>query len=260
LSFVAGLRAALEGDGRGGRLEAVPASRSAARETIMNDLVAALDREADLLIESLEAHPVARALFDGTITADDYAAYLDQTRHYVGVAGELLRASGERLAAAGRHPRLAQLLLQKSEEEDGHEAWAHADRQAIEIGGADAAPNIAVQAYVFSHRFEAHMGSGVAFLGTAYVLEALSARRAGFAARNLLAKSRIAGIERAVTFLQAHAEEDQGHLAHLAATLRGFTEPEDRDAILHSARSTRRFFPGFFPSLRSSQVPPAEKP
>jgi hypothetical protein len=216
----------------------------------MNDIVAALDREADLLIEGLEEHPVARTLFDGTITADHYAAYLDQTQHYVGVAGELLRGSGERLAATGRHPHLARLLLQKSEEENGHDAWARTDRRAIGFGGPGAGPNVAVQAYVFSHRFEARMGSGVAFLGTAYVLEALSARRAGLAARNLLARSRIPGIEGAVTFLRAHGEEDQGHLAHLVATLRGFTEPDDLEAVLHSAHSTRRFFPGFFPSPR----------
>ena len=214
----------------------------------MNDIVAALDREADLLIEGLEEHPVARTLFDGTITAAHYAAYLDQTQHYVAVAGELLRASGERLATARRHPRLAQLLLQKSGEEDGHDAWARADLRAIGFGGTSAGPNLAVQAYVFSHRFEAHLGSGVAFLGTAYVLEALSARRAGLAARNLLTRSRIPGIEGAVTFLRAHGEEDQGHLAHLVATLRGFTEPDDVDAVLHSALRTRRFFPGFFPS------------
>jgi hypothetical protein len=216
----------------------------------MNDLVAALDREADLLIEGLEEHPVARTLFDGTITADHYAAYLDQTQHYVGVAGELLRASGERFAATQRHPGLARLLLRKSEEEEGHDAWARADRRALGRGGAGAGPNVAVQAYVSSHRFEAQMGSGAAFLGTAYVLEALSARRATLAVRNLLAKSCIPGIEGAVTFLRAHGEEDQGHLAHLAATLRGFTEPDDLEAVLHSARSTRRFFPGFFPSPR----------
>jgi hypothetical protein len=214
----------------------------------MNDLVSALEREADLLIGDLDAHPVARTLFDGTITADHYAAYLDQTQHYVGVAGELLRASGERLAAARRHPHLAQLLLQKSEEEDGHDAWARTDRRAIGAHEAGDRPNLAVHAYVFSHRFEARMGSGVAFLGTAYVLEALSARRAGRAARNLLARSRIPGIEGAVTFLRAHGEEDQGHIALLAATLRGFTEPDDQEAVLHSARSTRRFFPAFFPS------------
>jgi hypothetical protein len=216
----------------------------------MNDLVAALDHEADLLIGSLEQHPVARTLFDGTITAEHYASYLDQTQHYVGVAGELLRASGERLAATRRHPDLARLLFQKAEEEIGHDAWAHADRRALGLDGGGAGPNAAVQAYVFSHRFEAQQGSGAAFLGTAYVLEALSARRAGVAAQNLLARGYIKGIGGAVSFLRAHGEADLAHIAHLAAILRGFTHPDDFDAILHSARSTRRFFPGFFASPR----------
>jgi pyrroloquinoline quinone (PQQ) biosynthesis protein C len=214
----------------------------------MNDLVAALDREANLLIESLEEHPVARTLFDGTISADHYAAYLNQTQHYVGVACELLRASGERLAASGQHQCLAQLLLEKSTEEDGHDAWARADLRALGREDAGTGPNLAVQAYVYGHRYEAHTGSGAAFLGTAYVLEALSARRAVRAAQSLVAERRIPGIERAVTFLRAHGDADEGHIAALAATLRGFTDPRDQDAILHSARSTRRLFPGFFPS------------
>lgn len=216
----------------------------------MRDLVFSLERETDKLIDSLEEHRVARTLFDGTITAGDYAEYLEQTEHYVGVAHELLRASGERLLATCRHPVLARLLIEKSEEETGHDAWARDDRAAIGFGAAGSGPNVAVQAYIFGHRFEAEMGSGAAFLGTAYVLEALSARRAPSTVRSLLLRSRIPGIERAVTFLRVHGEEDHGHIARLAAMLRGFTAPADVEAILRSARRTRLFFPGFFPSPR----------
>lgn len=216
----------------------------------MRDLVFTLDRETDKLIDSLEEHPRARMLFAGTIDAGHYAEYLAQTQHYVGVADELLRASGERLMATHRHPVLARLLIEKSKEEAGHDVWARDDRAAIGFGAASSGPNVAVQAYIFGHRFEAEMGSGAAFLGTAYVLEALSARRASSTVRNLLARSRIPGIEGAVTFLRAHGEEDLGHIAQLATLLRGFTDSADTDAILRSARRTRLFFPGFFSSPR----------
>jgi Iron-containing redox enzyme len=216
----------------------------------MKDLVFKLDQEADRLIGSLDAHPVARTLFEGTITAPRYADYLEQTQHYVAVARELLRASGDRLLETRRHPLLARLLIEKSEEETGHEAWARDDRAAIGFGAVDTGPNVAVQAYVFGHRFEADMGSGAAFLGTAYILEALSASRASRAAQNLLARSRIPGIEGAVTFLRAHGEEDIGHIARLATLLRGFTDAADIEAILRSARRTRLFFPGFFSPSR----------
>ena len=216
----------------------------------MRNLVVRLEREADKLIGSLEQHPVARTLFDGTIAASQYAEYLWQTQHYVGVAHQLLRGSGERLLATQRHPLLARLLIEKSEEEAGHGAWARDDRAAIGFGAVESDPNVAVQAYIFGHRFEVEMGSGAAFLGTAYVLEALSARRASSTVRNLLLRSRIPGIERAVTFLQAHGEEDRGHIDRLAALLPGFTAPEDTEAILRSARRTRLYFPGFFSSPR----------
>lgn len=216
----------------------------------MRDLVFRLDRETDKLIASLEEHPVARKLFDGTIAAGDYAAYLEQTQHYVSAAHELLRTSGERLFATRRHPALARLLIDKSEEESGHDAWARDDRMALGLGSVDSGPNVAVQAYIFGHRFDAETGSGAAFLGTAYVLEALSARRATSTVENLLMKRRIPGIERAVTFLRAHGDEDLGHINLLAALLRRFTAPEDIDAILRSARRTRQLFPGFFSSPR----------
>ena len=212
----------------------------------MRDLVFSLEREADKLIESLGEHPIARKLFAGTINASHYATYLEQTQHYVGVAHELLRASGERLLATGRHTHLARLLIEKSKEESGHDAWARDDRVAIGFGAESSGPNVAVQAYIFGHRFEAEMGSGAAFLGTAYVLEALSARRASLTVQNLLERSRIPGIQKAVTFLRAHGEEDLGHIDRLAAILRGFTDSADADAILRSARRTRLFFPGFF--------------
>lgn len=212
----------------------------------MQDLVFELDRETDALIHDLDRHPVARALFDGTIGAPEYAAYLRQTEHYVGVSAHLLRASGERLGATGRHPAPARLLVAKAGEERGHERWARADRRALLGDGGGEGPNVAVQAYVLYHRFQAEQGSGAAFLGTAYLLEALSARRAPAAARNLLARSRIPGIGRAVTFLRGHGEADQDHVRSLGAILRGFSGAEEVFAILHSARSTRVLFPGFF--------------
>lgn len=212
----------------------------------MNDLVFELDREVTTLIHTLDEHPVARTLFDGTITAGHYAHYLEQTEYYVGVSDELLRGSGERLLATRKHPFLARLLLQKSKEEAGHDVWARNDRRAIGFANAGTGPGLAVQAYIFTHRFEMKRGSGAAFLGTAYVLEALSARRAPVAVRNLLAKSRIPGIEGAVTFLRAHGEADQDHIAHLAAILRAFTGPRETEAILRSAKNTARYFPEFF--------------
>ncbi|MFO0590328.1 MAG: iron-containing redox enzyme family protein [Polyangiaceae bacterium] len=216
----------------------------------MKSLISRLEREADKLIDTLDVHPVARTLFDGTIRGDRYAEYLEQTQHYVRSARELLCASGARLLTQGQHPILARLLLEKAEEEAGHDAWARADLAALGLTGTESGPNVAVQAYVSTHRFEAEMGSGVAFLGTAYVLEALSARRATSTVRNLLEKSPIPGIEKAVSFLRAHGEADLDHIARLESILRGFTVPEDCEAMLRSARRTRQFFPGFFAAPR----------
>lgn len=212
----------------------------------MRDIVFRLNRAVDSLYRALEEHPRARALHEGSIKAVDLAAYLEQTEHYVSVAPELLRASGVRLLATGRHAALGRLLIQKAKEESGHDAWARRDREALGFGGPGSGPNDAVKAYIAVHRYEATRGSGAAFLGTAYVLEELSARCAQKTVENLLAKSSIPGIEQAVSFLKGHGEEDQAHIEQLATALRGFSDAADRSAILESAHRTRTYFPGFF--------------
>lgn len=212
----------------------------------MHDLVCELDREVCALVCTLDEHPVARTLFDGTITAAHYAHYLEQTEHYVGVSDELLRGSGERLLATRRHPVLARLLLQKAKEEANHDAWARNDRRAIGFANAGTGPGPAAEAYIATHRFEMKRGSGAAFLGTAYILEAVSAKLAPRAVKNLLGRSRIPNIRGAVTFLKGHGDADQGHIAHLAGVLGGVTDPAEMEAIVRSAQSTARFFPELF--------------
>ncbi len=104
----------------------------------------------------------------------------------------------------------------------------------------------AVEAYVAWNRFTAEAGSPTAFLGTSYVLEALSASRAGVATRNLLKHSTIPGIHRAVTFLRGHSNADEGHVAELTTLLGSLNDAEECEAILLSAHTTRALYPGLF--------------
>jgi pyrroloquinoline quinone (PQQ) biosynthesis protein C len=213
------------------------------------DLISALEYETHELIRWLDTHPRARRLFDGTVDATEYADFLVQTYHYVRWTTPLLAHAGQRMARQGTHPVLGELLQQKAREERGHERWLLADLRNLgwsAEGVEHSLPCAAVAAYVAWNRYTVESGSPTAFLGTAYVLEALAVHRAGEAAQNLVERSGIPRIRKAVTFLRGHAGADVEHLAELAATLRGLTAPEEREAILLSARTTRALYAGLF--------------
>jgi pyrroloquinoline quinone (PQQ) biosynthesis protein C len=213
-----------------------------------------LESEARALVQAVDTHPVARRLFEGSIDMEGYALWLAQTYHYVRWTTPLLARAGRRMKRIGQHPALAELLLRKSSEEQGHERWLLADLRNLgwereRVERIELRP--AVAAYVAWNRFTSETGAPTAFLGTAYVLEHLSVHRAGAAVEHLLARGAIPNIRKAVTFLRGHAGADEEHVAELAAVLRTLTDPEEQAAILLSARTTRALYTGLFPEAGS---------
>jgi pyrroloquinoline quinone (PQQ) biosynthesis protein C len=217
--------------------------------TLNADTLATLEHESRELIRWLDTHARARQLFDGTLDAAAYAHFLMQTYHYVRWTTPLLAHAGQRMERMGRHPVLAGLLQQKAQEERGHERWLLADLRNLGWSAESverSLPCAAVAAYVAWNRFTVEAGSPTAFLGTAYVLEALSVYRAGEAVSNLIERSGIPHIRKAVTFLRGHADADVGHVEELATVLRGLTDPEECEALVLSARTTRALYRGLF--------------
>jgi len=220
--------------------------------------VAALEHEARSLLTTLDAHPAARRLFEGRIHAAGYAHYLVQTYHYVRWTTPLLAEAGHRLKQQGRHPLLAALLLQKANEERGHEKWLLADLKHLGWSAAQVegvAPNPAVRAYVAWNRYTTCAGMPMAFLGTAYVLEYLSVQRAQATVARLLAANTIPNIHRAVTFLRGHGDADGDHVAGLTSLLSTLTAQDEQAALLLSARTTRALYPDLFPEEATPSLP-----
>lgn len=198
-------------------------------------------------VQRLADHPVAGRLLGGRLCRDEYAGYLVQVVHQV-------RGSDTYLAQAGRsferleRADLAQLLGKKSGEEKGHHHWALDD--LAELGfRADvverAPPSQAVQAYNAWARF-ASEHEPFAVLGLAFMLEWFGYACAGDAARNLVARSGIARIDKAVTFLLAHGEADVEHIRVLSQALDTIDDPAEAELVLMSARLTARLYVGFF--------------
>ena len=213
------------------------------------DWVAVLEQEARGLVAALDAQPDARRLFDGTIDTEGYIHYLIQTYHYARWSTPMLAEAGHRLKRQGRHPHLAELLVQKAGEERGHEKWLLSDLKNLgcpEVRVEAAARTPAVDAYTGWNFFTSRSGVPTAVLGTAYVLEYLSQTRASGVVERLIEADAIPNIRKSVTFLRSHGALDGDHVAEMEAVLRTLTDPEDQAAVVFSARATRCIYPGIF--------------
>ncbi|WP_163784453.1 iron-containing redox enzyme family protein [Myxococcus vastator] len=213
------------------------------------DWVAVLEQEGRGLVAALDAQPDARRLFDGTIDTEGYIHYLIQTYHYARWSTPMLAEAGHRLQRQGRHPHLAELLVQKAGEERGHEKWLLSDLKNLgcpEARVEAAARTPAVDAYTGWNFFTSRSGVPTAVLGTAYVLEYLSQTRASGVVERLIAAAAIPNIRKSVTFLRSHGALDGDHVAEMKAVLRTLTDPEDQAAVIFSARATRCIYPGIF--------------
>nr|WP_216627453.1 iron-containing redox enzyme family protein [Corallococcus exercitus] len=211
--------------------------------------MAVLDEEARGLVAAVDARPDARRLLEGTLGAAGYIHYLIQTYHYARWSTPILAEAGHRLNRLGRHPELAALLIQKGEEERGHDRWLLSDLKNLGCSEEQveaAARSPAVEAYTGWNFFTSRAGVPTAVLGTAYVLEYLSQTRAGVWAERLKAVSTIPNIHKSVTFLRSHGALDGDHVAEMQRIFERLTDPEDQEAILFSARVARSVYPRIF--------------
>jgi pyrroloquinoline quinone (PQQ) biosynthesis protein C len=207
--------------------------------------------EATKLVDAVDRSPMQR-LFDGTAERELYAAFLQETWHYVRYTSSTLQFAGERLTQLGRHGWLADTLIEKSSEEQGHDLWALSDLAALGVSEQAVkatSPVAAVAAYNAWTRYAAESPFPIAYLGVAYVLENLAAERAGMAANALRRAERIADIGSAVTYLVGHGEADVGHVAELESVFGRVTDPAEQDAAVTSAAATRFMYTGMTKSL-----------
>jgi pyrroloquinoline quinone (PQQ) biosynthesis protein C len=217
----------------------------------MSDFMTQLRNDAALLVEAVDRSP-ASSLFDGSATRNLYIAFLQETWHYVRYTSTMLKFAGERLKSLGQHGWLADVLIEKSQEERGHDHWALSDLAALGVKDTDiksTSPSKAVAAYNAWTGFVASSSFPVAYLGVAYALENLAVERAEKAADALREKARIPNINEAVSYLVGHGEADVGHVAELEEVFERFAEPAERDVILNSAAATRLMYMGMANNL-----------
>jgi hypothetical protein len=206
--------------------------------------------EALALVRAVDEHPLLGGVVRGDASREEYLAFLRGTYHYVRWSGPLLAETAEGLRRSRGAHWLVDLMEAKTGEESRHDQWVLDDLRClgvnVELLKASAAPR-AVTAYVEQSRSLAEAGSP-GYLGAAYMLELISAHRAGTAARNLLVRGAISDLRGATSFLEGHADADTGHVALLEDVLGRIANPDDQDDICLAARQMRRLYPRFFPT------------
>ncbi len=213
--------------------------------------------ESELFVRSLDDSPVVGKVIRGDANLPEYSRFLSASYHYVRWSGFLLAQTARGLRRSGRCRELLPAIEAKATEEGPHDNWLLRDlascRVNPELVKGAAAPS-AVRAYVSFSLALAEAGSP-AFLGAAYMLELISAKRAAMAARNLRARGKIDAIANALSFLDGHGEADPGHVDELDRMLAGIEDARDRADIQLSASVLRRLYPRFFASDTESEAP-----
>ena len=212
--------------------------------TFHEQLARATAPDRDFLL----AAPVIQRALDGTVTRELYVAFLTQAYHHVRHTVPLLMAVGSRLP--DRHGWLQDSILHYLEEETGHDEWilndivrAGGDRAAA----AASEPSVATEAMV-AYAYDTVMRRNpIGFFGMVHVLEGTSVALALNAADRIQAALDLPVT--AFTYLRSHGELDKQHINDLGAILERLADEEDRRAVIRCARGIYWLYGNVFRSL-----------
>ena len=199
--------------------------------------------------------PIIGRTLAGSITREEYIAFLTQAFHHVRHTVSLMMAVGARLP--DRLAWLRKELVHYAEEEDGHEQWILSD---IAAAGGDATrtqsstPSCATDAMV-GYAYDTVMRRNpVGFFGMVFVLEGTSVSLALNAADQIQRSLSLPA--KALTYLRSHGQLDQEHIHHLSGILDRLDDAEDRRAVVQCARVMFALYGNVFREL--DDVPASE--
>jgi len=212
------------------------------------DLVDHLDRIIAEGVRSLIEDPYYGRLHDGTASRELYLRFLERTYTYVLYTTKQLDDAA-RILAASPDPvcrAFAAKFEHHSEEEAGHDIWVLDDIRAL---GGDveavkrAEPCLAVRAYAALLDVALKSDHPLGIAGCGQFLEGVSERIGRQMSENFRRNSKIPNIENALTFIAAHGEADQAHMAESRTAWRTITNEADKAAIVLFTRLTSAWYP-----------------
>lgn len=195
--------------------------------------------------------PILAQAQSGGVTRADYLEFLNQAYHHVKHTVPLLMACGSRLPE--RLEWLREAIGEYIEEEMGHQRWILAD--IAQAGGdpdavANGTPSAATELMVAYAYDLIQRRNPVGFFGMVLVLEGTSTALASSVAGTL--ESHLQLPRKAFTYLRSHGELDIEHTAFFATLMNRLEDPDDQQAVVHSANMFYRLYGDVFRGLRSA--------
>ena len=191
--------------------------------------------------EHLLSAPVIQAVPQGRFRLAGYQYFLEQAYHHVKHTVPLMMACGGRLSQDKEWVREA--LAEYIEDEYGHQEWILND---IEACGGDknsvrnAPPSAAIELMVAFLYDQIQRQNPMAFFGMVMVLEGTSIKLATQMGK--IVQQKLDLPNQAFSYLYSHGELDLDHFDFFRNLMDKVTDPQDQQAIIHSANMVYRLY------------------
>ena len=196
-----------------------------------------LIESSDAQRRAIERMPKVNAMVHKGLSLPEYRAFLHDLYHIVWHFCPVMKVAVERCSDSLAVVRAD--LLERIEEESGHDRWVLEDIAAVGGDVAHAqtgAPSVPVQAMVGFNYYAAERVHPCSVLGMLYVLEVIASVYGGKVADTI---ARANGRETSAggfRFLSSHATMDADHMAKLNVLLKTIEDPAAQAAVINSTR------------------------
>lgn len=200
--------------------------------------------------QQLLAEPIIRHALEGTITLEQYIAFLSEAYHHVKHTTPLLMAVGSRLP--GEKEWLRDAVAEYIGEEIGHQEWILNDIAACGFdkeqvrNGKPALPTELMVSYAYDLVMRVNP---LGFFGMVHVLEGTSIQVADRAAESIGKALGLPGS--AFSYLHSHGSLDREHVKFFESLMDRITGVDEQQLIIHAARVFYKLYGDIFRSLIS---------
>jgi pyrroloquinoline quinone (PQQ) biosynthesis protein C len=187
---------------------------------------------------AIERQPRVHAMIHKGLTLLEYRAFLRDLYHIVWHFCPVMKVAVERCGDVSLKAVRAD-LLERIEEETGHDAWVIEDIAAV---GGDperartGAPSVPVQAMIGFNYYAAERVHPCSVLGMLYVLEVIASVYGGKVAEAIARANGREASSGGFRFLSSHATMDADHMAKLNVLLKTIEDPAAQAAVINSTR------------------------
>lgn len=215
-----------------------------------------LQQQTEQERQQLLAVPLIEKALNGTISLEEYRAFLQEAFHHVKHTVPLMMAAGSRIPEDKEWLREA--TAEYIEEEIGHQEWILNDIAACGFDKEAARrsqPSLPTELMVCYAYDTIQRVNPVAFFGMVQVLEGTSINVAEKAADSI--KAALGLPDKAFSYLYSHGALDIEHMKFFENLMNKVEDEKDQQQIIHSARVFYRLYADIFRHITDSHQQPA---